>query len=106
MRRAPTEAESRLWHKLRDRRLFGVKFRRQHPIGPWIVDFFCRESKLVVEIDGGGHDDPGKRLDDARRTEDLERLGVRVLRLWNTDVLGNMDGVLKRISEAIGMPSP
>jgi very-short-patch-repair endonuclease len=106
LRKGPTEAEKRLWRLLRDRRFSDVKFRRQHLIGPYVADFFCAKSKLVLELDGGGHADQKKTKDDEHRSRELERLGFRVLRFWNTDVLQNPEGVLKRIAEALSAPSP
>ena len=108
LRRRQTDAERRLWFRLRDRRLFGVKFSRQVPIGPYVADFCCREQRLVVELDGGQH--ALSAADDASRSEDLARLGYRVLRFWNHDVLGNTEGVLEAIARALGRldnrPSP
>jgi very-short-patch-repair endonuclease len=91
MRRVATEAERKLWLLLRDRRLDGVKFRRQAPFGPYILDFVCLERRLVLEVDGGQHaDSKSDRLRDARlRTE-----GFQVVRYWNNDVLKNPEGVL------------
>jgi adenine-specific DNA-methyltransferase len=107
LRRRSTDAESKLWYYLRDRRLFAARFRRQKPVGHWIVDFYCAQAKLVIEVDGGGHGDPRTMEEDARRTEDLERRGLRVLRFWNSDVLTNVEGVLITIAEALEKsPSP
>src|SRR6185503_782550 len=92
--------------EMRDRRLLGVKFARQVPIGPYVVDFCCRERKLIVELDGGQH---AAHVDyDAERTALLRALGYRVLRFWDHDVLVNTDGVLQRIAEALrsARPSP
>jgi len=86
LRRDSTEAEHRLWSHLRNKSL-GVKFRRQHPIGPFIVDFFSLEAKLVVEIDGGQHDEDDKRRADESRTKFLEDRSYRILRFWNNEVL-------------------
>jgi len=94
LRRDATDAESRLWLKLRDRRLSGFKFARQHQIDPYVVDFICRDSKLIIEIDGGQHADSVR---DRIRDENLAAQGYRVLRFWNTDVLTNMEGVLTTI---------
>jgi adenine-specific DNA-methyltransferase len=77
----------------------GVKFRRQHPVGSFIVDFISLEAKLVVEIDGGQHDRDADRLADARRTQYLEECGFRVLRFWNNEVLSDTDSVLARIAD-------
>ena len=108
LRRRPTDAERRLWARLRDRRLLGVRFARQVPIGPYIVDFCCREQRLIVELDGGQH---ATRADyDAGRTAFLEGLGYRVLRFWDNEALRNTDGVLQRIAQALSSaqtrPSP
>ena len=106
LRRRQTDAEARLWRRLRDRRLFGARFRRQHAIGSRIVDFFCMESKLAVEIDGGGHALGTAPTQDLTRDFELEASGIRVLRFWNGDVLQNVDGVLEVIANALGRPSP
>ena len=91
MRRIPTDAERKIWLLLRDRRLDGMKFRRQVPFGPYILDFVCLERRLVVEIDGGQHaDSKADTIRDAR----LQERGFRVVRYWNTDVLRNREGVL------------
>lgn len=96
LRRNATDAEQRLWHHLRDRRLGGFKFRRQATIGPFIADFACVELKLIVEADGGQHGGPG----DAERTRQLEALGWTIVRFWNNDILANTDGVLGSIMRA------
>ena len=105
LRRRQTDAERRLWARLRDRRLQGAKFARQVPIGPYVVDFCCRELKVIVELDGGQHSVQVRA--DAERAALLEALGYRVLRFWNNDALGNTDGVLQRIAQAlVARPSP
>jgi very-short-patch-repair endonuclease len=86
-----TDAERRLWFALRDRRLAGFKFRRQHPIGNFIVDFACTKHHLVVEADGGQH---AESESDARRTALIEAMGWRVMRFWNNDILANTEGVI------------
>jgi very-short-patch-repair endonuclease len=98
LRRSQTNAERKLWLLLRDRRLAGFKFRRQHPVGPFIVDFCCTEAKVIVELDGGHHALTHDR--DAARGGYLAGQGYRVLRFWNNEVLGNTSGVLERIVEA------
>jgi very-short-patch-repair endonuclease len=91
MRRIATEAEQKLWLLLRDRRLDGIKFRRQVPFGPYILDFVCFERRLVVEVDGGQHADSEiDKMRDAR----LHAEGFQVVRYWNNDVLKNPEGVL------------
>jgi very-short-patch-repair endonuclease len=103
-RHAPTDAEERLGAALRDRRLGGFKFRRQHRIGAYVADFACMECMLAVEADGGQHADSEK---DAVRTQHLAKAGWRVLRFWNHDILTNLDGVLVSIeAELRSSPSP
>lgn len=98
-----TDAERKLWPELRDRRLAGAKFRRQHPLGPYVADFFCIEARLVIEVDGGQH---AESAHDAVRDRWMEDRGWRVLRFWNPDVLTNMDGVKHAILAALGKPLP
>lgn len=98
LRRNATDAELKLWYHLRSRRLDGCKFVRQEPIGPYVVDFVCRERRLIIEVDGGQHAaDP---RDKARDTF-LRSQGYRVLRFWNNDILGNITGVLDVIAAAL-----
>jgi formamidopyrimidine-DNA glycosylase len=104
LREATTDAEKKLWRRIRSRQLLGTKFRRQHPIGDYIVDFYCDEARLAIELDGGQHASSSDY--DSARTEELERRGIRVLRFWNNEVLRNLDGVLLRIAEAVHPPSP
>ena len=92
LRGNPTEAEKALWHHLRRRQLDGYRFRRQQPIGPFVADFFCPETRLVVEVDGGQH--AVRANEDSERTAWLESRGYRVVRYWNNEVLGNIEGVL------------
>ena len=99
MRRS-TDAEQLVWQHLRDRRLGGFKFRRQHPIGRYVVDFVCLECRLVVELDGSQH--MVNRTADAKRTRDLVQAGYRVLRFWDNDVLRNTGAVLASILAATG----
>jgi very-short-patch-repair endonuclease len=97
LRAAQTEAERRLWQRLRNRQLNGAKFRRQSLIGPYIGDFFCLEAPMVAELDGSQHGEERERQADERRTEYLKSQGYRVLRFWNEEVLNNIDGVLETI---------
>ena len=99
LRREPTEAEKRLWSRLRGKQL-GVQFTRQFPIGPFVADFACRSMKLVVEVDGGQHADSS---DDAERTRLIEAHGYSVIRFWNNDVLANTDGVVAMIVEQLAI---
>ena len=107
LRREATDAERRLWSRLRNRQLGGFKFRRQETIGRYIADFACSECRLVVEADGGQHGGEA----DCERTAYLNDLGWKVLRCWNGDILQNTDGVLSVILDACeqrrqGKPSP
>jgi very-short-patch-repair endonuclease len=99
-----TEAEKRVWYLLRRGHFGGLKFRRQAPIGPYIVDFACLSERLVIELDGGQHD--ANAAEDARRTTWLEAQGYRVLRFWNNEVFENLDAVLRAISLASGAQAP
>lgn len=104
LRRSMTDAERRLWSLLRSRRLSGYKFRRQHPIGPFIADFACIGHKLIVEADGGQH---GDNVADKRRTAWFTRDGWRVVRFWNNEILLNSAGVAQTIVRVLeGDPHP
>jgi very-short-patch-repair endonuclease len=99
LRHAPTEAEVRLWRRLRMQQVEGARFRRQHAIGPYVVDFCAPRQKLVVEVDGGQHlEHEGY---DAERTKYLEAKGYRVIRFWNNEVSQQMDAILRVILEAL-----
>jgi very-short-patch-repair endonuclease len=108
-----TPPEARLWTRLRGHRLQGFKFRRQHPVGPYITDFYCAAARLAVEVDGRVHDEPGQIEHGRRRTRWLAGQGVRVIRIAAMDVRDELDGVLAfivrvvrdRIGEAGAAPS-
>jgi very-short-patch-repair endonuclease len=102
MRGAPTDSELGLWRLARDRRLSGFKFRRQVPVGPYIVDFLCVGAKLIVEADGSQHADS---LRDKARDAYLESQGWKVFRFWNNEVLQNREGVLETIFAHASRPS-
>ena len=105
LRSNATEAERKLWPQLSARKLRGVRFNRQFPIGQFICDFVSREKRLVIEIDGGQHAMNAET--DSRRTRFLNSQGCVVLRFWNNDVIDNLDGVLTMIGEALdNRPSP
>jgi very-short-patch-repair endonuclease len=105
LRQNPTEAERRIWQILRSRQMNGYKFRRQVPIGRYIADFVCHEVRLIVEIDGGQHDRSSPQ--EAGRSRFLEHEGYRLLRLWNNEVLANLDGVHQTIADWLaGSPPP
>ena len=94
-----TDAEQRLWYHLRARRFLGWKFRRQVPLGNYIADFLCEESRVIIEVDGGQH---AERIElDLQRTEWMRAQGYAVIRFWNNDVLTNIDGVLATLSPAL-----
>ena len=101
LRKYQTEMESHLWQYLRDRRLGGYKFRRQHPVCGYILDFYCPEKKVAVELDGGQHDLDEQMEYDQIRTNILESVGIKVLRYWDNAVLQNPDGVLDDILEEL-----
>jgi very-short-patch-repair endonuclease len=103
LRRNSTDAENALWYRLRSRALGGHKFVRQEPIGPYTVDLVCRESRLIIEVDGGQHADNPR---DAARDKWLVDHNYRVLRFWNNDVIGNVAGVLETIAIALAEMPP
>ena len=98
LRRRSTRAEWVLWLALRDRRLGGLKFARQQPLGPYYADFVCREQQLIIEVDGGQHADSAS---DRRRDAYLNSLGYSIVRVWNNEVLGNLDGVLQMLASEL-----
>ncbi|MGB0211852.1 endonuclease domain-containing protein [Algiphilus sp.] len=95
LRNQQTDAEARLWYHLRAHRFLGLKFKRQQPIGHFIVDFICQQRDLVIELDGGQHS--GQQDYDAQRSAYLQAQGLRVLRFWNNDVLNETEAVLDQI---------
>ena len=96
LRRNATIAERILWRALKSRQANNAKFRRQHPVGPYVADFAVIETRLIVEVDGGQH-----ALESNRRTRYLESRGYRVIRFWNNEILDNLDGVLHEIATAM-----
>ena len=98
-----TDAERAFWRRVRYRQLGGFRFRRQAPIGPYIVDFVCFERRLVIEVDGGQHGQAGEA--DRTRSDWLERNGFRVLRFWNHHVLQAPDSVMEAVWQAIEWPA-
>jgi very-short-patch-repair endonuclease len=101
LRKRMSESEHKLWRELRARQLDGVRFRRQHPIGPYIADFVCLEHRLVVEVDGAHHTDDAQIAHDERRDRWLAAEGYRVMRFSNTDVFENLGGVVDTIWGAL-----
>jgi adenine-specific DNA-methyltransferase len=104
LRQRPTDAESALWRQVRLRQIEGYKFRRQHPIGPYIVDFVCLERQVIVEVDGGQH--ALQVQQDAERTAWLERSGYRVMRFWDHEVLTELESVKEAIRRSFTPPAP
>jgi very-short-patch-repair endonuclease len=98
LRQTETEAEKLLWQELRNKKLKGLKFRRQHPIDQWIADFYCHEKKLVIELDGGQHNDAEVKENDEGRTYELEQLGIKVIRFTNAEVTNDIKKVLEAIN--------
>ena len=104
LRREQTDAEKKLWGRLRAKGLYQFRFRRQFPIGNFIADFACADARLVIELDGGQHLDQAAK--DNWRTELIEQLGFRVLRFWDSEVLTGIDEVIERIAAALRVTSP
>ena len=101
LRSLSTDVERDLWYRLRNRQIEGCKFRRQHPVAGYVLDFACEELKLGIELDGGQHNEQDTAIYDQQRTATLEEAGWRILRFWNNDVIQNMDGVLTVIMNTI-----
>ncbi len=108
LRKTQTDAENLMWSLLRDRRLGGWKFRRQHPVPPYVLDFYCHDAQLAIELDGGQHNEASEHVRDEKRTAWLAQQGIRVLRFWNNQVLAETQAVLEAIWNAlVGIyPSP
>lgn len=101
LRQNMTEFEIKLWKSLRDRRFCNVKFRRQVPISKYIADFVCFEKRLIIELDGSGHQDKNQAIYDNKRDEYFVSIGYKVLRFWNSDITNNYDKVLDLIYKSI-----
>ena len=102
LRKNSTIHERRLWNLLKNRQFHNLRFKRQVPFGNYIVDFVCPKIKLIIEIDGGQHNEPKNIEYDNKRTEFLESKGYKVLRFWNIDIYENINGVLEEIEKHIG----
>lgn len=102
LRKNSTKEEQILWRLLRNRQFFGLKFKRQFPIGNYIVDFVCEEKKLIIELDGGQHNQMQNIEQDNIRTDFLNSKGYKVLRLWNNDVIKNLKGVYEHLKRECG----
>ena len=101
LRNNATQAEKLLWHELRNSQLAGKKFRRQHSVGKYILDFYCPDERLAIELDGGQHDEEKQKEHDDIRTKYLNNLKISVIRFKNTDVIFGRDFVIKKILEKI-----
>ena len=101
LRRKSTWAEKLVWQRLKDRKLDGFKFRRQHPVGPYVLDFYCDDLSMAIELDGSQHGLPEREEKDRVRSEYLEENGIHVLRVWNCHLRENADGVWARIRAEI-----
>ena len=106
LRKNQTPHEKKLWRHLRSRQLQQVKFRRQHTIGSYIVDFCCPDKKVVIELDGGGHAEPSQQQKDKSRDQFLIQEGWKIIRFWNSDIDENFEGVLEKIYQVVDSPSP
>ena len=106
LRHNPTEAEKKLWRHLRNRQILNAKFRRQQSFGPYILDFYCAESKLAIELDGGQHAGSKGIIRDEQRDEYLKQEGVIVLRFWNTQLHHEFEGVLDMICTTLESRTP
>ena len=103
LRKNMTKQERSLWSIIRNRQFYGLRFRRQFPIGEYIVDFVCREKKIVIEIDGGQHNQPIDIEYDIKRTEFLNSEGFKVIRFWNNEIDKNISGVYERLKQEFGV---
>ena len=101
LRKNSTIQERRLWNLLKNRQFHNLKFKRQQLIGDYIVDFICKEVKIIIEIDGGQHNEPENIEYDKTRTEYLNTLGYKVIRFWNNEIYENIEGVVLRLREEI-----
>lgn len=106
LRKNSTPWEQKLWNFLKGSKFFGFKFRRQFPVGSYIVDFCCVKKKLVIELDGGQHTKPFEKQYDETRDKFLASLGFQVLRIWNNDIDGNIEGVGEKIWAMLTNPHP
>ena len=100
-RKNPTEAERIMWSVLRDNRFEGNKFRRQHPMGNYILDFYCHQLKIVIEVDGGYHEEINQKKYDESKDSYLRGFGIEVIRITNDRVLKDLDGVIRELREFI-----
>ncbi|MEN8253296.1 MAG: endonuclease domain-containing protein [Patescibacteria group bacterium] len=100
LRKKLTPEERKLWNKIKNRQLLEYKFRRQQPIGPYVLDFYCADKKLAIELDGGHHNDEETKEYDKERSEFIENQGIKVIRFWNQEVNKNINLVIDQIVKA------
>ena len=103
LRKNLTSQERILWQLFRNHNFYGYEIRRQSPIGKYIVDFVCREKKIIIKIDGGQHNTPDNILADEQRTKYLEAKGYKVIRFWNNEIIKNIDGVYQKLKNEFGI---
>lgn len=101
LRRGMTDAEQSLWYCLRRKQVAGFRFRRQHPFEKYVLDFYCPEARLAVELDGGQHNETAAAAQDMERTTFLNSHGIKMVRVWNHEVFNNLEGVLQMILVAL-----
>ena len=101
-----TEAEKTLWKHLRNRQIYGMKFFRQFSVGPYILDFYCPQLRLAIELDGGQHTEDDAREYDAARSAYLQAQGIDVMRFWNHEVLNKTESVLRIVLDKVTPPNP
>ncbi|MEK7720943.1 MAG: DUF559 domain-containing protein, partial [Elusimicrobiota bacterium] len=106
LRQKSTPAEHVFWEMVRDKRFLNLKFRRQHQIGEYIVDFYCDEQKLIIELDGAIHDNPQRQKIDHKRDGYLKTLGIAIIRIPNTKILNDTEATLKMIASSLPLPLP
>jgi very-short-patch-repair endonuclease len=105
LRKNSTDAERKLWARLRNKQVFGQKFYRQFSVGQYILDFYCSVCRLAIELDGGQHTKTKQKLYDDKRTQFLKSNNIHVIRFWDDDVLNNIDGILKEIIKHLTPPT-
>ena len=103
LRKNSTKEEYIIWQILRNRKFFNLKFKRQVPIGKYIVDFLCEEKNIIIEIDGGQHNTDKNIIKDEERTKFLESKGYKVIRFWNNDINSNLDGVYQKLMDYLNL---
>ena len=101
LRKSETDTERVLWKYLRNKRFYGIKFLRQYSVGPYILDFYCPQARLAIELDGGGHAETDQKIYDLDRTRYLRDKDIKVIRFWNNDVIKNTEAVLEKIKKKI-----